>query len=425
MVKKKNIYFIAFLGALSLLLAACTSSSGGTDDSTNNSSSNGNKNGEVRGVTDDEIIIGNIVAHSGPAAAYTQIAQGAETYIDYVNENGGVHGRQIKFITYDGEYTPAVEMQQAQRLVEEEGIFLMLGNDCTPCNTALMDYYEQNDVLSLMVASGAQAFMEPINDNYFGSLISNYRIETRIFYDFAVNDLGAEKIAVVYQNDDFGKEGYEAVQAVKDEYDVELVEEVPFVATAEDFSTQAQQVKQSGADTVIMLSTPNPAAKLKQEFHNIGLTDINYIVSSVAGHDLTQYDLAGDVWEGTYSAGTIPMPDAPEAQGDETIEKYVELFTEKYPSENYSGFPQVGYAGAEVLVEALERAGEDLNYDTLREALYTFDNWTDGTYAGVTFSPENHYGLTSLFMTRAQNGTIEAITGAINFNPETQEITYE
>lgn len=430
MFKGRKVWIITLLAALMVILAACTSSSGGSESgSSSKSESSGGgsgESGEVRGVTDDEIIIGNIVAHSGPAAIYGQIAQGIETYIDYVNENGGVHGRQIKFISYDGEYTPSVEMQQAQRLVEEDGVFLMLGNDCTPCNIALMDYYEKNEVINLMLGSGAQAFYEPINDFFLGSEIANYRIETRIFYDFAVNELESKKIAVVYQNDDYGKEGYEAVQAVKDNYDAEVVVEVPFVANAEDFSTHAQQVKQSGADTVIMLSTPLPAAKLKQEFHNVGLEDVNYIVSSVGGNDLSQYELAGkEVWEGTYSAASIPVPNAPEAEGNEAIEKFVELYTAKYPGENYSGVPQWGYAGAEVLVEALERAGEDLNYDTFREALYSLDNWDEGTYSGVSFGPNNHYGLTSLFMTRAQNDTIEAVTGAINFDPETQEITYE
>src|SRR5699024_2544184 len=100
---------------------------------------------EARGVTDDEVIIGNIVAHTGAQAIYGQIAQGAETYIDYVNENGGVNGRQIKFVSYDGEYQPAVQVQQAQRIIEEEEAFVMLANDCTPCNTATREYFEEQN----------------------------------------------------------------------------------------------------------------------------------------------------------------------------------------------------------------------------------------------------------------------------------------
>ena len=347
-------------------------------------------------------------------------------YFDYVNENGGVHGRKLKLITLDGEYQPSVQMQQAQRLVEEEGVFLMLANDCTPCNTALKNYYTEQGIISFMPSTGAAHFVNPPNDFFYGSSIANYQIEAKVFYNFAVNELGAKKIAVVYQNDDYGKEGYNAVMEVKDQYDAELTVEVPFVANEEDMTTHAQKVKDAGVDTVIMFSTPNPAAKLKQEFHAIGLTDIHFIVSSVGGNDLTLYELAGEeVWEGTYSAGIIPVPDAPEAKDDEAMQRYVELYTKAYPGENYSGVPQWGYAAAEVLVEVLKRAGEDLTYDSFREAVYSLDNWNEGTYAGVTFGPNNHYGLTSLFMTKAQNGTIEAVTGTIHFDPETGDITYE
>lgn len=429
-VKTRRLVFFSFI--LLMLLAAC---GGGAEETETAPQGNSNGDGsseesedsaEVRGVTDDEILIGNIVAHSGPQAIYGQIAQGIETYLNYVNENGGVHGRQLTFLTYDGEYQPAPFMKQAQRLIEEDGVFLLLGNDCTPCNTAAKDYFEEQGVMNMMLGSGAEHFYNPPNDYFFGSEIASYRIETKVFYDYAVNELGAERIAVVYQNDDYGKEGYEAIQEVRDNYDAEVIAEVPTIASEEDFSSHAQKVREADVDTVIMLSTPNPAAKLKQEFHAIGLTDVNYIVSSVGGNDLTMYELAGEnVWEGTYSAGSIPITDAPEAEGDEAIERYVELYSAAYPGENLSGVPQWGYAGAEVLVEALERAGEDLNYDTFKEALYTFDNWSEGTYAGVSFSPENHYGLTTLFMTKAQNGTIEAVTDMITFDPETGEITYE
>lgn len=417
--------FLLILSVVMLVfLAACSGDS--SDEASSSSEEKEIDKSITRGITDDEIVIGNVVAHSGAQAIYGQIAQGAEAYFDYVNENGGVNGRKINFKTLDGEYQPAEAVQQSQRLVEEEDAFVMFANDCTPCNTATQDYFEEANVMSIMPSTGGDQFVTPPNDFYFGSSIANYPIETKVFYDFAVNELDAEKIAIVYQNDDYGKEGFEATKEVRDDYDAEVVVEVPVNANQDDFMSDAQKVKDADVDTIIMILTPNPAAKIKQGFDEINVKDQNFIVSSVGGNDLSLYDLAGeDVWEGTYSAGTIPMPDAPEAEGDDAMERYVDLYTEAYPDENYSGVPQWGYAAAEVLVEALERAGEDLNYETLEEALLTMDQWDEGTYAGVTFTPENHYGLTSLFMTRAQNGTIEAITDTIVFDPETGEIDYE
>lgn len=425
----KRILFLSFI--IVILLVACSGESeeaGTVTDGNESSGTDQVESGgtEERGVTDDEVLVGNISALTGPQAIYGVVPKAIQAYFDYVNENGGVHGRQLTLISYDGEYQPAPHVRQAQRLVEEDEVFVILGSDCTPCITAAQDYYEENGVINMMIGSGAEQFFSPPNEYFFGAEIPSYRIETKVFYDFAVNELGAERIAVVYQNDDYGLEGYEAIQEVKDQYDAEIITEVPTIASEEDFSTHAQKVREADVDTVIMISTPNPAAKLKEEFHAIGLTDVNYIVSSVGGGDLTMYELAGeDVWEGSYSASTIPVPDAPEAEGNEAIERFVQLYSEAYPGENISGMPQWGYAGAEVFVEALERAGEDLNYDTFREALYSFDDWSEGSYAGVSFSPDNHYGLTSLFITRAQNGTIEAVTDMITFDTETGEITYE
>lgn len=407
-----------------VVLAGC----GSTDEAGTNDglSTDGNSQGEVRGVTDDEIVIGNIVAHTGPQAIYGLLADSAQVYFDYVNENGGVNGRQIKFVTLDGEYQPAKAVQQAQRIVEEDNAFLMFASDCTSCHTATEDYFASNNVMNIMSSTGGDQFTSPPNDLYFGSSIANYRIETKVFYDFAVNELDAKRIAIVYQNDDFGQEGFEATQEIRDDYDAEVVIEVPTIASSDDFSTEAQKVRDADVDTVIMISTPNPAAKLKQEFHKIGLTDVNYIVSSVGGNDASLYQLAGEeVWEGTYSAGTIPMPDDPEFKDSEAMQDYVELFGAAYPEDNNSGFPQVGYAAAEVLVEILERAGDDLTNETFKEAAYTLEQWDDGIYAGVTFDEDNHYGLTSLFITRAQSGQIEKISETIHFDPTTGNILYE
>ena len=210
MLKGRKLWFLTLLVGFMMVLAACTSSGGSDGGSSDGGNSNGSDSsggsGEVPGVTDDEILVGHVSAQTGPQAIYGQLAQGIQAYFDYVNENGGVHGRQLKLIAYDGEYTPSVHLQQVQRLIEEDGVFAMVSNSCTPCNTAAQEYFNSldRDIVALMTGSGAEHLVNPINDIYLGSSIANYRIETKVFYDFAVNELGAEKIAIVYQNDDYG-----------------------------------------------------------------------------------------------------------------------------------------------------------------------------------------------------------------------------
>src|SRR5699024_10413932 len=128
--KKRFAWSLLLMFTVVVMLAACGGDNSEEATATGDASSNDKEaQGEVRGVTDDEIVIGNIVAHTGPQAIYGLLADSAQVYFDYVNENGGVNGRKIKFVTLDGEYQPAKAVQQAQRIIEEEEAFLMLASD--------------------------------------------------------------------------------------------------------------------------------------------------------------------------------------------------------------------------------------------------------------------------------------------------------
>jgi branched-chain amino acid transport system substrate-binding protein len=424
--KFKYVWLFAFSLIMVFGLVAC---GGDKETSTpaGGSSGSGTQDSGVelaQGVTEDTILVGHLGPQTGNAAAYDLIRMGANSYLNYVNEQGGVHGRKFEFIAYDDVYQPAKTVQLAKRLVEEDKVFAMVGNVCTPCNVAVQDYYTQQGIPIVMIGTGAKRFVDPPIKNYFGSDILNYNVETKVFIDYAVNKLGAKNLVVVYQNDDYGKEGLNASREAIPTYpDVKLLEEIPYVASESDMSSQAQKIKQLNPDAIIMLATPNPAANMKKELYKIGLDDIPYIVSSVGANDLNLYKLAGeDVWTGTISASPIPMPDNTD---DPAMKLYVERFSKDFPGQSYSGIAQWGWGAAQVFVEALERTGPELTREKFLESFYTFDNWQGSMYAGVTFTPDNHYGLTTFFMTEAKDGTILPITKNITFDPKTGEVTYE
>ncbi|WP_077214698.1 ABC transporter substrate-binding protein [Bacillus dakarensis] len=421
-VKKLYLGFIITC-IMALVLAAC--SGGGEQSSSsegNNEGSNESSTELAQGVSDDEILIGHLGPQTGPVAIYDLIRKGIDSHFKYVNENGGVNGRQLKLVAYDDQYQPAKTVQVAKRLVEEDKVFAMLGNVCTPCNTAAKDYYVDKGIPMILVSTGAKEFVNPPINNYFGSSIMNYRVEAKIFLDYAVNELGAKKIALAYQNDDYGKEGYEGVkEAIANYPDVEIVEEVTFIATDTEFSSQAQKLQQANPDAILNFSTPNPAANLKKAMHKIGFKDAAYIVSSVGANDNNLFNLAGeDVWEGTYTGATFPMPEI--VPDDEEMQLFVERFSKDYPNDPTAGFSQVGWAAAQVFVEALKQTGDDLTWDNFLSSFNTFDNWQGSIYAGVTFSEDNHYGLTTMFMTQAQDGKIVPITDPKTFDPATGEV---
>jgi ABC-type branched-subunit amino acid transport system substrate-binding protein len=428
-VKKRNFKFLVLLVGLfiSIVLTGCGGGeqTGGSETTQKvEYKETGETKGEVaQGVTDSEILVGHLGPQTGPAASYDLVRKTLETYFAYVNENGGIDGRKLKLVAYDDQYQPAKTVQLAKRLVEEDKVFAVLANVCTACNAAAQDYYVEKGIPTLMLSTGAKQFVDPPIKNFMGTNTFNYAIEAKVFLDYAVNELGAKNISVAYQNDGFGKEGYEALMKEVEKYEgLTVVEEVNFLATDVEFSSQAKKLKDANADAIIAFAIPSPAANLKKALYKVG-TDSPFIVSSVGGNDPNQFKLAGEKeWNGMITSATVPMPGQSD---DESLKLYEELYSKAYPNDPLVGVNQLGWGAAEVFVEALKRTEGDLTWDNFLKAFYTFEGWDGSMYDSVTFSENNHYGITSLFMTKAQDGKIVPISDVIQYDPATGEIKYK
>lgn len=426
-VKRRLQTFFVLMLIVALTLAACSNDSSTSSQSGSSDGSGDGKEKSVelaQGVTDDEILIGHLGPQTGPAAIYDGVRKGIESYFNYVNENGGVNGRKLKLIAYDDEYQPAKTVQLAKRLVEDDKVFAMVGNVGTAPNLAIKDYLVEKGFPMVMVGTGNNALMDPPLPNYMGSDTMNYSIEGRIFLHYAVEKLGAKRIAVSYQNDDYGKENLQTIKDALSNYPgVEIVQEVTFLATDSEFSSQAQKLQEANPDTIIHFSTPPPAANLKKALYKIGFNSANFIVAQVAGGDPTVIELAGkDVWEGTYTGSTIPSV---EDSDDPQMKIFVERYSKDYPGEALDGNAQTGWGAAEVLVEALKRTGDELTWDNFLKTFYTFDNWDGSIYRSVTIGEGNHYALNSMVITQVQDGKIVPISDLITFDPKTKEFTFE
>lgn len=411
---------------LTVVLAACNDDEGSSSADSDKKDAGGTEtSGNAQGVTDDEILIGHLGPQTGPTAIYDLTRKGIDSYLKYVNENGGVNGRQLKFIAYDDQYQPAKAVQLAQRLVEEDKVFAMVGNVGSANTMAIKDYIVDKGLPMVLTGVGLKDLYDPPIKNFMGSGIMNYRLESEIYLDYAVNKLDAKTFAIAYQDDDLGKEGYQAVKGAIDKYaGAEIIEEVTFLPQDTEFSSQAQKLNKVNPDVVFFFGSPNPAANLKKAMHKIGLTKPAYIVAAVAGNDNNLFNLAGkDVWEGTYSSSI--MPNAELFPDDEHVKVFIERFSKDYPKDPLAGFGQYGWGYAQVLVEAIERSGDDLSWDNFLENFYSFDKWDGSIYTSISLSEDNHYGVTSMFMTQAQAGEIQPVTGTITIDPATKEIEYE
>ena len=312
---RKNFRLICFVVMSVILLAAC---SGKEVGNVSEQVSNGQK--VSQGITDTEIRVGITGPQTGPVAEYDKVRKGIQAHFNYINDNGGVNGRKLKLIAYDDQYQPAKTVQSIQRLIEEDQVFSIIEPIGTANVTAALPLLTKSGIPVTGIGAGADKFVNPPIKNFFIAQF-NYPIESKIYLDYSVKKLNAKKIAIAYQNDDFGKQGLEALRSTIGKYKgAEITKEVSFLASDQDYSSQAQQLKQAKPDVIIMISTPVPAASLRQEMHKINATDIPYIVSTSGGMDKNQFKLAGeDVWEGTISAHVFKSPENSDSSRNENV----------------------------------------------------------------------------------------------------------
>ena len=414
--------FIAVLSIFVLLILSACGNEGANVAEGSKTSSN-KEPGYVQGVTDDEILVGITGPQTGPVAEYDKVRKGIQAHFDYVNENGGVKDRKLKLIAYDDQYQPAKTVQGIQRLVEEEKVFGIIFPIGTANFSAAEEVVRSSGVPVVGLGTGGGDFVDPPIPNVFG-MQYNYANEAKVMIDYMEKELGAKNIAIAYQNDDFGLESLEgAKKAIEDSGSLKLVKEVSFLASDQDFSTQAQQLVQAKPDAILMLSTPVPAASLRQEMYKLKATDIPFFVTITGGQDKNQFNLAGkEAWEGVITAMPMKGYEYSDAEG---IEEYKKFISEELSEKDLGGLTQSAWGTSQLFVEALNRVEGDLTWDKFIEALETFDNWDGSLYEAITYSPDNRYGNTTLQMLEAKGGELLPLGNPIYYNPESEEIIYE
>ena len=214
------------------------------------------------GITDTEVKLGGSYPFSGPASAYGTIAEGAKAYFDFVNAKGGVDGRKIDFKTIDDGYEPPRALQNAKRLIQQDKVFALFNTLGTPNNLAIWDYVNQQKVPHLYVATGASDWGKDVEAHpYTIGWQPNYVTEARVYAEYLKKEKPNAKVAVLYQNDGFGKDllgGFE--EAIKGS-DVKVVDKEAYKVTDPTVATPVGRLARSGADTFLNITTPKFSAQ--------------------------------------------------------------------------------------------------------------------------------------------------------------------
>ncbi len=245
---------------------------------------------ETPGVTATEIKIGNTEAYSGPASAYGAIGRGLTAFFKMVNEQGGVAGRKIDFISVDDGYAPPKTVEMTRRLVEQDGVAFTLNQLGTPNNTAVQKYLNQKKVPQLFVATGADKWGNYKENPWTIGWQPSYRIEAQVYGKYILANMPNAKIGILYQNDDFGKDYVLGLKdALGDKFDKMVVKSVSYEVTDPTIESQVVTLQASGADVVLNAATPKAAAQAIRKIFDLGWKPTHFMtnVSSSVGAVIT------------------------------------------------------------------------------------------------------------------------------------------
>src|ERR1700756_3718396 len=319
------------------------------------------------GASDTEIKIGNVEAYSGPASAYGVIGKTEDAYFKMINEQGGINGRKINWISYDDGYSPPKTVEQIRKLIESDEVFLVFNALGTPTQTAVQKYQNNKKVPQLFVATGASKWNDPKDFPWTMGFQPSYRVEARIFAKYILKEKPNAKVAVLYQNDDFGKDYVAGLKEILgDKAKTLIVAEESYETTEPSIDSHIVKLKGTGADVLVNISTPKFAAQTIKKMAELEwkpmhvMTDVSVSIGAVmkpAGFEAS---------EGVLSAGYLKdASDAP-WKDDAGMKKFMAFIDKYMPGANVSDINLVyGYAAAQTMVHVLQQSGDTLTRENV------------------------------------------------------------
>lgn len=360
---------------------------------------------KVRGVTDTEIFIGQWGPQTGPAAPWGAVARGTDLLVKIINEEGGIHGRKINFTLRDDSYQPAKTKAIAKEFVEQIGVFAVVGGVGVAPGMTARDYLMENKVIWAGPVTGVYEWIHPIQ-KYLFAIYPLYDDEAFNLTGYLHEKLGFKKIAMFYQNDDYGKQGVMGVERYLLKKKINLVAKISAEVTDRDLSTHALKLKNSGADAVIMWTMPTHAVLLLNETAKIGFKP-QWGTSNTLSDSVLMMQITKGLWAGMITSFFGELPDS----NHPLMVKYREAHKKFAPQERWGVFYYAGIIFAEPFFEGLRRAGKNLTTESWIKAEETLKDWK-GIGPPITYTnPLDRQGGKHVFYGKVKpDGNIEKLT---------------
>ena len=355
----------------------------------------------VRGVTDDEILIGSHLDLSGPASSIgVQVRNATQMAVTEINASGGIHGRQLRVIFEDNGYDPKKAVLASNKLLSRDKVFMMLHVLGTPVVLATMDKTLAAGVPHLFPFTAAEQTYEPFHRLKFAAFTPYYYQTNIITHDLA-KTRGIKKFGILYQDDDFGLNVLKGVELALADLGYDDVVKTTYKRGSTDFTTQIARLKSEGVEAVALATIVRETAGAVKAARDLGWDIPFYCTTACYTHETI--DVGGEAMEGLIAAGQTEVPYKDDA--NPAISAWVTKYEEEFgliPSSLALG----AYINVMFLAEALEEAGQDLNADRLAKAIEDLPPYVHPDFGGVPldFDADNHLGADKSFMAKVENG---------------------
>ncbi len=353
------------------------------------------------GITDKQILVGTSAALRGHAAFLGKsIVYGLRTYFNYINDKGGINGREIRHIAYDDDYNPPLMISNVRKLIYEDKVFALIGLVGTPTTLTILKIIEKNRIPLLFPFTGAEQLRYPLK-RYVFNLRASYWDECAKAVDYLIKH-GKKRIAVFYQNDAYGLNGRTGVDRRLIKYDLRIIAEATYTRGCTKVIKQVETLKQFHPDAIVMIGTYDACAAFIKEAIKRGMADTWFFnVSFVGTYQLAK--LLKDTNATVFVTQVVPPPNETSLP---VVKEYHQLLKLYFPEVRPSFIGLEGFLDAKLFVYALKKAGRNLSQEALITSLESIHNLDLGIGQMINFGPTNHQGWHHVYITQIKNGKI-------------------
>jgi ABC-type branched-subunit amino acid transport system substrate-binding protein len=318
------------------------------------------------GASDTEIKLGQTMPYSGPVSGWAPSGKTQVAFFEMLNASGGINGRKVRLISLDDGYVPPKTLEQTRKLVESENVLAIVGTIGTPTNTAIQKYLNGRQVPQILIASGASKWNDPKHFRYTIPGAALYQAETGAYATYILRERPNAKIAVLYQNDDLGRDYLEGLKKGLGDKASAIVAAASYEVTDPTVDSQIAMLQGSGADVLVDISTPKFAAQAIRKAADLNWKPLHFVTTTAnsiggalepAGLDKSTGLLTSLIWK---------LPSDPRWQGDKDMQDYLAFMKQWYPDTDAQDVqPVSGYIAANLTAMILRNCGDDLTRENI------------------------------------------------------------